>query len=96
MSAINIHFEGVPGVEPVKYLGVFTDEGDPLNREEWREIEDGKWCLRVVCENIDGDPFWNESIYALFMRLWRTQAPGLSLTNKIRNVLQSIRNNSEF
>lgn len=95
MPAINIHFEGVPGPEPVKYLGVFDDAGNPLNIEEWREIASGTWTLRVVCEAIDSEiAHWNEGIIALALRIWRTQAPGYSLSTKISNVLQSIRGRS--
>lgn len=96
MPAINVHFEGVPGPDPIKYLGVFDDNGQPLNIEEWREIKPGVWSLRVVCEAMENGEEWNETLFALAMRVWRSQSPGYSLTTKIRNVLQSIRGNSDI
>jgi hypothetical protein len=91
MVAINIYFEGIPGPDPVKYLGVFDDLGMPLNSEEWREIEPNKWCLRIVSEPTDLPRDFYEGAMAQFIRLWRTQSPGFGWYNKLRNVRQSIR-----
>jgi hypothetical protein len=89
MMTVNVHFKGIPGDGPVEYLGVFDDAGQPMNNEEWREIEPGKWVLRLVCQ--DDHPYWDETKFSRAMRIWRTQAPGLPFSVKIRNVMQSTR-----
>ncbi len=91
MSAINVHFEGTPGPEPVKYLGVFDDAGNPLSSEEWRQVDGSRWILRVVCTQDHDTNYWDETLIQYVLRIWRAQAPGLSSSHKIRNIMQSVR-----
>lgn len=45
---ISIVFDGPPGHESGRFVEVENEEGQSIRVGEWRQREDGYWCLDIV------------------------------------------------